>query len=177
MASPDRRRNGPDPAGTLVGSLLRTARASGCNGGLSIGAKPTDGGTAPAGRLTAEQASRVLAKVGDRTITLGDYAATLERMDQFDRLRYQSPERRKELSQEIIDVELLAQDARAEEARPAARDAAGDPPDSARCVLAEAQGRACPRPPTFPPKRFAPITMRTATIFASPSVVVSRTSS
>jgi hypothetical protein len=43
---------------------------------------------------------------------LGDYAATLERMDQFDRLRYQSPERRKELLQEIIDVELLAQDAR-----------------------------------------------------------------
>jgi len=54
----------------------------------------------------------VVARVGDRTITLGDYAATLERMDQFDRLRYQSPERRKELLQEIIDVELLAQDAR-----------------------------------------------------------------
>jgi parvulin-like peptidyl-prolyl isomerase len=50
--------------------------------------------------------------VGDRVITLGDYAATLERMDQFDRLRYQSPERRKELLDEIIDIELLAEDAR-----------------------------------------------------------------
>ena len=71
-----------------------------------------DGGPLPAG-LTAEQASRVLARVGDQVITLGDYAATLERMDQFDRLRYQSAERRKELLDEIIDVELLAQDAKA----------------------------------------------------------------
>jgi parvulin-like peptidyl-prolyl isomerase len=65
----------------------------------------------PAG-LRPEQAAQVLARIGDRTITLGDYAATLERMDQFDRLRYQSPERRKELLDEIIDAELLAQDAR-----------------------------------------------------------------
>jgi len=54
----------------------------------------------------------VLARIGDRTITLGDYAATLERMDSFDRLRYQAPERQKELLEEMIDVELLAQDAR-----------------------------------------------------------------
>jgi peptidyl-prolyl cis-trans isomerase C len=70
-----------------------------------------DAGRVPGG-LTPEQATLVVAKVGERTITLGDYAATLERMDQFDRLRYQSPERRKELLQEIIDAELLAEDAR-----------------------------------------------------------------
>jgi peptidyl-prolyl cis-trans isomerase C len=69
------------------------------------------GASGPAG-LTGEQAARVLAKVGERTITLGDYAATLERMDQFDRLRYQSAERRKELLEELIDAELLADDAR-----------------------------------------------------------------
>jgi DNA-directed RNA polymerase subunit F len=63
--------------------------------------------------LTPEQSSKVLAKVGDKTITLGDYAATLEHMDQFDRLRYQSPERRKELLNEMIHIELLAQEARA----------------------------------------------------------------
>jgi peptidyl-prolyl cis-trans isomerase C len=34
-------------------------------------------------------------------------------MDQFDRLRYQSPERRKELLDEMITVELLAQEAKA----------------------------------------------------------------
>ena len=61
--------------------------------------------------LTSEQAAQVLAKVGDTTITLGDYAAALEHMDQFDRLRYQSPERRKELLTEMINVKLLAQEA------------------------------------------------------------------
>lgn len=83
----------------------------GCNE-RAVQKTPLDGGRLPAG-LTAEQASRVLARVGDEVITLGDYAATLERMDQFDRLRYQSPERRKELLDEIIEVELLAQDAKA----------------------------------------------------------------
>lgn len=57
------------------------------------------------------QAEYVLAKVGDKNITLGDYAATLERMDRFDRLRYKTPERRRELLDEIITVELLAQEA------------------------------------------------------------------
>jgi peptidyl-prolyl cis-trans isomerase C len=83
-----------------------------CNERAFDKAKAGDAGPPPPGGLTSEQAAQVLAKVGDRTITLGDYAATLERMDQFDRLRYQSPERRKELLDEIIDVELLAQDAR-----------------------------------------------------------------
>lgn len=79
--------------------------------------------TAPAGsaaasasagprKLTPELAQKVLAKVGDREITLGDYAATIERMDPFERLRYQSPERRKQLLEEIIQVELLAQEAK-----------------------------------------------------------------
>lgn len=47
------------------------------------------------------------------TITLGDYAAALEHMDQFDRLRYQSAERRKELLDEMINIRLLAKEAEA----------------------------------------------------------------
>jgi hypothetical protein len=70
---------------------------------------PADAGIAG---LSAEQAARVLAKVGDRTITLGDFAKAIERMDQFDRLKYQSKERRRELLEEMIDVELLAAEAR-----------------------------------------------------------------
>jgi hypothetical protein len=70
-----------------------------------------DAGAAVAG-LTPDQASRVVAKAGDRTITLGDFARTLERMDQFDRLRYQSKDRRRELLEEMIDVELLAAEAK-----------------------------------------------------------------
>ncbi len=69
------------------------------------------GGHATSTLLTAEQNAQVLAKVGNKTITLGDYTAALEHMDQFDRLRYQSPERRKELLDEMITVELLAQEA------------------------------------------------------------------
>jgi hypothetical protein len=56
--------------------------------------------------------SQVLARVGDRTITVGDYQAALEHMDQFDRLRYRAPDRRRELLDEMIDVELLADEAR-----------------------------------------------------------------
>jgi peptidyl-prolyl cis-trans isomerase C len=62
--------------------------------------------------LTAEQAGLPLAKVGGKTITLGDFAAVLERMDPFERLRYQSPERRRLLLEELVKVELLAQEAR-----------------------------------------------------------------
>ena len=76
---------------------------SGDNGADSGHAQPTS--------LTPEQAKQVLAKVGDETITLGDYAAALEHMDQFDRLRYQSTERRKELLDEMITVKLLAKEA------------------------------------------------------------------
>ena len=73
---------------------------------------PAPDAGAPPGGLTTEQAARVIAKVGDRTITLGDFAATLDRMDQFDRLRYQAPERRKDLLQQLVDVELLAMEAK-----------------------------------------------------------------
>lgn len=64
--------------------------------------------SATPGGLTPELSSKVLARVGDRTITLGDYAVALERMNEFDRLRYQSPERRKDLLNDMIDFELLA---------------------------------------------------------------------
>jgi peptidyl-prolyl cis-trans isomerase C len=71
-----------------------------------------DGGS-PTKLLTDKQAAQVLARVGNKVITLGDYTAALEHMDQFDRLRYQSPERRKELLEEMITVELLAEEATA----------------------------------------------------------------
>jgi peptidyl-prolyl cis-trans isomerase C len=75
-------------------------------------AAPQASASAGPQKLSPELAAKVLAKVGDREITLGEYAATLERMDQFERLRYQSPERRKQLLDEIIKVELLAEEAK-----------------------------------------------------------------
>jgi parvulin-like peptidyl-prolyl isomerase len=102
--------------GTLASIALVAACALAVGGCKSCGG---DDGAADAGdhatstSLTPEQARQPLATVGDRTITLGDYAAALEHMDQFDRLRYQAPERRKELLDEMITIELLAQEATA----------------------------------------------------------------
>jgi hypothetical protein len=93
---------------TLLAAVI-AAQLAGCN---EPALQQPEGGGTPAFGLTAEQSTRVLAKVGDRLITLGDFGRTLERMDQFDRLRYQTKERRRELLGEIVDVELLAMEAK-----------------------------------------------------------------
>lgn len=104
---------------------LAALLASGCND-AAVDNAPEAGSTAePVGGLTPDQAAKVVAKVGDRVITLGDFARTLERMDPFDRLRFQTKERRRELLTEMIDVELLAQEAkrRGLDKRPEVQDA------------------------------------------------------
>ncbi len=76
-------------------------------------AQPSPAGEDGSSSAAADaSASQVLARVGDRTITLGDYVAALDHMDEFDRLRYEAPERRKDLLDEMIDVMLLADEAR-----------------------------------------------------------------
>jgi DNA-directed RNA polymerase subunit F len=97
----------------LVSILLCAIALCSCKSCDNGGATTADAGQPQQTTLTNEQAAQPLAKVGDTTITLGDFAAALEHMDQFDRLRYQSPERRKELLEEMITVELLAQEATA----------------------------------------------------------------
>lgn len=93
-------------------ALIVAASLAGCKEkALEKSSRAVDAGEAPGG-LTPQQAALVLARVGDRDITLGEFAATLDRMDQFDRLRYQTTERRKELLDQIIAVELLAGEAR-----------------------------------------------------------------
>jgi hypothetical protein len=84
------------------------ALAGGCND-EALGVTG-DAGPGP-GSLTPEQASAVVARVGDRVITLGEFAATLERMNRFDRLRYQTSEQRRQLLEQMVDAELLAQEA------------------------------------------------------------------
>lgn len=95
---------------SFVAAIVVSAIVVGCND--KAVSPPSEDAAPPAAGLSAEQAARTLAKVGDRVISLGDFAATLERMDQFDRLRYQTKERRRELLDEIVDVELLAAEAR-----------------------------------------------------------------
>jgi peptidyl-prolyl cis-trans isomerase C len=97
---------------TIGASALALAVvAAGCSRSMGSAGAVMDGGGA-VGTLSPEEASQVLARVGDRTITLGDYAAALQHMDQFDRIRYSAPARRRELLGEMIDVMLLADEAR-----------------------------------------------------------------
>jgi peptidyl-prolyl cis-trans isomerase C len=95
--------------------VLVVASALACAGPACRSAPaPAQADAGPArGGLTPEQRAQVLARVGDHTITLGDYEAAMEHLGRFDRLRYQAPERRKELLHEMIDVTLLADEARA----------------------------------------------------------------
>jgi len=96
-----------------LAALLCAVFAMGCREKPKAAPDPSESASAaPPGKLTAELARQVLAKVGEREITLGDFAETLERMDPFERLRYQSPERRKQLLNEIIQVELLSEEAK-----------------------------------------------------------------
>ncbi|MDB4938852.1 MAG: Peptidyl-prolyl cis-trans isomerase PpiD [Labilithrix sp.] len=91
-------------------AALPVAGCKSCDNGSTT--EVVDSGHENPTSLTPEQAKQVLVKLGDDTITLGDYAAALEHMDQFDRLRYQSVERRKELLDEMITVQLLAKEAK-----------------------------------------------------------------
>jgi peptidyl-prolyl cis-trans isomerase C len=81
-----------------------------CRNRGGTGTAPAPSASAPYG-LAPELAARTLAKVGDRSITLGEYATVLARMDRFERLRYQTADRRKQLLDEMINVELLAAEA------------------------------------------------------------------
>jgi hypothetical protein len=94
--------------GTAVAALLA----------LGGGACRKDTSQAPAGdagQVAAPAGSadeRVLVRIGKTTITVADYAAALQGMDEFDRVRYSAPARRRELLDEMIDVRLLADEAR-----------------------------------------------------------------
>lgn len=92
----------------VVAALALAAGVSSCGDART----KTASSNKPPGGLTEEQAARVIARVGDENITLGDYALAIERMDPFDRLRYQTTEKRRELLANMIDLELLAAEAK-----------------------------------------------------------------
>jgi peptidyl-prolyl cis-trans isomerase C len=61
--------------------------------------------------LSAEQAKEPLVVVGSTTITLGDFAEELADKSPYLRARYSSPQRRRELLDEMVKRELLAAEA------------------------------------------------------------------
>jgi hypothetical protein len=98
------------PALAASTALASGAVLSGCKScnEHALEVQPADAGE---GSLTAEQAAKVLVRIDDQTITLGDFAAALEHMDPLDRLRYQAPARRRELLNDMINLRLLAKEA------------------------------------------------------------------
>src|SRR4051812_49025822 len=65
-----------------------------------------------AGGLTQEQADKPLAKFGTHVITLGDFAQLLADIPEYERVRFQGLERRKELLNQQIMLYLLADEAK-----------------------------------------------------------------
>ncbi len=61
--------------------------------------------------LTKEQAAKVVAKIGDETITVGDITQHINRLSPYIRRRWAAPEKRKEFLEKLIRVELLSQEA------------------------------------------------------------------
>ncbi|MFT3921235.1 MAG: peptidyl-prolyl cis-trans isomerase [Myxococcales bacterium] len=61
--------------------------------------------------LTPDQAKQPLVVIGDTTITVGDFADQLADKSPYLRARYTSPERRRELLDELVKFELLAREA------------------------------------------------------------------
>lgn len=62
--------------------------------------------------LTEAEANEVLAKVGDRSITVGEFADRLASQSPYLRARFESPERRKEFLDNLVRFELLAYEAK-----------------------------------------------------------------
>ncbi len=61
--------------------------------------------------LTPEQASKVVAKVGEKTITVGDVTRHINRLHPYIRRRWAAPEKRKEFLEKLVRVEILSQEA------------------------------------------------------------------
>ncbi len=61
--------------------------------------------------LSEEQAKLPLVVVGDTTVTVGQFAQQIAEKSPYLRARYASPERRRELLDELVKFELLAKEA------------------------------------------------------------------
>src|SRR5262245_39044850 len=61
--------------------------------------------------LTPEQAQKELVKVGETTISVGEFAERLGGQSPYLRARYNSPERRREFLDNMVRFELLAAEA------------------------------------------------------------------
>ncbi|MBW2464698.1 MAG: peptidyl-prolyl cis-trans isomerase [Deltaproteobacteria bacterium] len=101
----------------VVSILSAIAVAAGCGDDGESG--PSTDTTAPPDTearhgLSSEQAAEVLVKIGDETITVGEFADRLAEQSPYLRARYNSPERRREFLDNMVRFELLAAEAATE---------------------------------------------------------------
>lgn len=100
---------------SLALALALTSAAIGCGDKepAAAAAKPAPAAVVDDKKygLTPEQASQTLVKVGETTITLGDFAERLGGQSPYLRARYNSPERRREFLDNMVRFELLAVEA------------------------------------------------------------------
>jgi peptidyl-prolyl cis-trans isomerase C len=102
----------------VLTSVLAAIALVACSGGddeTSPGSGTTGTGEQAEGPrthgLTEAEAAQVLAKIGDREITVGEFAESIASKGPFLRARYNSPERRRELLDQMVRFELFAQEA------------------------------------------------------------------
>jgi len=63
------------------------------------------------GDLSSQEKALIVARVGDRTITLEEFEARLGQQSTFGRARYNSADRRREFLEELVRFELIAMEA------------------------------------------------------------------
>lgn len=90
--------------------LASVAAAGGCSKSDPGEPGEVDGGVEHG--LTEAQASEVLVKVGDRTITVGDFADRLASQSPYLQARFENPERRREFLENLVRFELLVYEAK-----------------------------------------------------------------
>ncbi len=79
-----------------------------------VGCDKSDKGsdvTLAQGDLSGEEKTMVVARIGDRTITLEEFEARLGQQSNFGRARYNSADRRREFLEELVRFELIAMEA------------------------------------------------------------------
>lgn len=99
-------------AALLAAAVALSSASVGCSGGgcgkqPEKTAAPTETTKLTHG-LTKAQADQVLIKVGETTITAGQFAERLADLSPYLRARYNSPERRREFLDNMVRFELLA---------------------------------------------------------------------
>jgi peptidyl-prolyl cis-trans isomerase C len=81
------------------------------DGGPATVATPDDDDPDGGSGLSPEDARKILAKIDDTTISLGEFANRINQQSPYLRARYNSPERRREFLDNLVRFELLAQEA------------------------------------------------------------------